>query len=243
MINTKFLSGNMLKIIAAVAMLIDHIGVMLLPEVGFLRIIGRLAFPIFAFFIAEGCRYTKNKLRYFLNISVLAVFCQIAYYFFDGSLYMGILVTFSISVLMIYALQNFKTAVFSGDFHKKHLTALIFFFAVSAVYIINLYIDIDYGFWGCVTPVFASIFMMNGENIPDEIKKYDSSFNHVLLMGISLLILSASNGGIQYWSMLALPVLFLYSGKRGKRKMKCFFYIFYPLHHAVLQIINILITS
>ncbi len=241
MINIKFLSGNMLKIIAAAAMLIDHIGVILFPGVGFLRIIGRLAFPVFAFFIAEGCRYTKNRLRYFLNISVLAVFCQIANYYFDGSLYMGILVTFSLSVLMIYSLQNFKDVLFSGHFYKKFTAALIFFFSVAAVYIINLYIDIDYGFWGCVTPVFASIFMMNDKNVSDEVKRYDRIDNHIFLMGISLIILSASAGGIQYWSLLALPLVFLYSGERGKINMKYFFYIFYPMHLAVLQGICILI--
>ena len=55
------LSNDRLKIIAAAAMLIDHIGAYLLPQVRILRIIGRIAFPIFAFMIAEGCRYTKNK--------------------------------------------------------------------------------------------------------------------------------------------------------------------------------------
>lgn len=46
------LSGNALKLIAALTMLIDHIGVILLPNVAILRVIGRLAFPIYAFMIA-----------------------------------------------------------------------------------------------------------------------------------------------------------------------------------------------
>ena len=57
----KFLTGNALKILAALFMTIDHIGVMLFPRVLVLRIIGRLALPIFAFMIAEGCKYTRNK--------------------------------------------------------------------------------------------------------------------------------------------------------------------------------------
>ena len=65
------LSGNGLKLVAALTMLIDHVGMLLFPQVLLLRIIGRLAFPIYAFMIAEGCRYTKNKLRYFLMVFLL----------------------------------------------------------------------------------------------------------------------------------------------------------------------------
>ena len=55
------LTGNQLKLIALVTMTIDHIGMQLFPRVRLLRIIGRLAFPIFAYMIAEGCRYTRNR--------------------------------------------------------------------------------------------------------------------------------------------------------------------------------------
>ena len=66
------LPGNALKIIAAIAMLADHVGLMFFPRVSLFRIVGRLALPIFAFMIAEGCRYTRNRLRYFLQIFLLA---------------------------------------------------------------------------------------------------------------------------------------------------------------------------
>ena len=61
-----FLSGSTIKIIACILMAIDHIGYHLYPEITILRIIGRLSMPLFAFFIAEGCYYTKNKLKHFL---------------------------------------------------------------------------------------------------------------------------------------------------------------------------------
>ena len=54
------LSGNQLKVIAMVTMAIDHIGAYLLPQAMWMRIIGRLAFPIYAFLIAEGCRHTRS---------------------------------------------------------------------------------------------------------------------------------------------------------------------------------------
>ena len=59
--NKGILNGNHLKLIAAFTMLLDHAGILLFPHVKLLRILGRLAYPIFAYMIAEGCRYTKNN--------------------------------------------------------------------------------------------------------------------------------------------------------------------------------------
>ena len=69
---TKGLSGNQLKLIALAAMTVDHIGVQFFPNIQLLRIIGRLALPIFAYMIAQGCRYTKNKARYLGTIAAVA---------------------------------------------------------------------------------------------------------------------------------------------------------------------------
>ena len=104
----NILSSSALKLMACVFMLIDHVGVRLFPGVLLLRIIGRLAFPIFAFMIAEGCKYTRNKLRYFLQLFGLALGCQIVYFIADGSMYLSVLFTFSLSVLTIFTLQYCK---------------------------------------------------------------------------------------------------------------------------------------
>ena len=66
--NARVLNANALKFLAAALMLVDHIGYLLFPQALFLRIIGRLSFPLFAFAISEGCRYTKNKTKHFLLI-------------------------------------------------------------------------------------------------------------------------------------------------------------------------------
>ena len=54
-------------------------------------------------------------------------------------------------------------------------------------------------------------------------------------------MLAADLGGTQWYSLLALPLLLLYSGKRGKANLKYFFYIFYPVHLVVLQGIDMLL--
>ena len=67
---------NLLKIIAMVTMLIDHCGKMLFPQYRIMRVIGRIAFPIYAYCIAAGCVYTRNPLRYFKRIVLLALISQ-----------------------------------------------------------------------------------------------------------------------------------------------------------------------
>jgi len=95
------LTRNMLKTIACISMLIDHIGYILFPQIAVLRYIGRLAMPIFAFFIGEGCLHTRDRKKYFLRLFSLGMVCQAVYvleYLIMGSgdpFYLNILLTFS----------------------------------------------------------------------------------------------------------------------------------------------------
>jgi hypothetical protein len=231
-----------LKIIAAVAMLLDHIGYLFFPKVMIFRIIGRIAFPIFAFMIAEGCRYTRNKVRYFSMISGLAFVCQVVYYIFDESLYMCVLVTFSLSILALFALENFKHIAFESDaslFHKFFAGAL-FAACIAIIYVLNLFFQIDYGFWGCMLPVFAGLLHMPKNCNINFLKKSDNTIVSVVLLGVGLVPLMLEVGWVQPYSLMALAPLLLYSGKRGKLNMKYFFYVFYPLHLALLEGIYLL---
>jgi len=236
------LSGNALKIIAASLMLTDHIGYILFPQYKIFRIIGRMSFPVFAFMIAEGCYHTRNKLKYFLTVFCLAVACQVVYYFFNDSLDMGVLVTFSLSILMVYSLEYFKEKLLTPDISWSNKLAAfeVFAFVVVFVYILNIYLNIDYGFWGCITPVFSSAFRRTKRNPADLLKKLDCLPVHVFMTGISLVILSVAIGGIQFYCLLSLPLILMYSGRKGKTNLKTFFYVFYPVHLAALHVIAIL---
>ena len=220
--NKGILNGNHLKLIAAFAMLLDHAGLLLLPRVQILRVIGRLAYPIFAFMIAEGCRYTKNRLRYFLMIFGLGVGCQLVYLFVGGAAYLNILLTFSCSVLLIYSLQEVYHA---ENWKKEFVWSAVFAAGFLGAYGLQRIITMDYGFWGVMVPVFASFA---------HLRKFPP-WASVLLLGAGLVLLGADIGGIQHYALLALPLLLLNNGQRGKCNMKYFFYIFYPVHLAVLQ--------
>ena len=81
-------------------------------------------------------------------------------------------------------------------------------------------ITFDYGFFGIMLPVLLSVT--------------DNRREKALLAFFGLFIIAQSYGGNQMWSLLAVPLLLLYNGKRGKLDLKTFFYVFYPLHLAIL---------
>lgn len=233
------INGNALKIIAALTMLIDHIGYIFFPEIDLLRILGRISFPIFAFMIAEGCEYTKNKLRYFLTIFLLGAFCQLVYFIVDGSVYLGILITFSLSIVAIYALQNLKRSIVA----KKNIviSSLLFITVIGAIYVLNVFAHVDYHFFGCMAPLFASIFRKPKLSTSKIWQKLDNNLIHVIMLAICLVFVWLSSEQKQIYALLAIPFLLLYSGKKGKLNLKYFFYIFYPAHLAILQGIAVLL--
>lgn len=222
------LTGNQLKMIALVTMTIDHIGMMLLPQSAILRIIGRLAFPIFAYMIAEGCQYTHNRKKYLFAMWGLATTCQLVYWFAMGSLYMCVLVTFSLSILLIYAIDFGREKGGLGwALPLLVLGAAIFACEVLPRMLPGTDYDVDYGIWGVLLPVFAYL----GTNRKDKFA----------LTAAGLILLNRTLGGLQWYSMAALIPLYFYNGTRGKRKMKYLFYVYYPLHLVVLHGLSLIL--
>ena len=243
----RILHSNALKFLAAIFMLFDHIGLLFFPTQIWWRIVGRLSMPLFAFAIAEGCRYTRDKVKHFALLFGLGAICQIVYYLYDGSLYFSILITFSLSVLNIYALQYAKKKCFESEKLAQRIPALLLFLFMVALTacICNLpYCTVDYGFWGCMLPVFASLFDFRGIEVGEKLRKFDCLPVRVLCMGIGLLAMCIAlerQASIIYYALFTIPLLLLYNGEKGKVNAKYFFYIFYPLHLVVLQGIYILL--
>ena len=216
------LTSNQLKLLAMLTMTLDHIGVQMFPGVLWLRIVGRLAFPIYAYMIAEGCAHTRNRRKYLLQMAGLALLCQLVYFFAMGSLFQCILVTFTLSILLIYAC----------DTDSRPLTALallgVAFVTVALPRLLpGTDFAIDYGFFGVLVPVAAYLGKTHREKL--------------LFMAFTLAALAWSVGGIQWYSLAALFPLALYGGQRGKGRMKWLFYLYYPLHLAAIYGISLLL--
>ncbi len=232
------LSASTLKILACVFMVIDHVGAILLPEWRIMRVIGRLSYPIFAYFIAEGCRYTRNKLKRFLLVLGLAVLCETVAYIASGEPDGGILVNFCMSILLIYQVQACKKALA----HRKWGVAVLWFLAfaasVAGVYAITSYVlYVDYGYWGVFIPVWASLPDYKEGEAPTFLRHFSGRGWKLLAFSVGLLLLCASRNyflNIQSFSLLAIPLLMCYNGTPGRKGLKYGFYIFYPVHLAVI---------
>ena len=228
------LTGNQLKLIALLTMTIDHIGLFLVPGNTMLyvicRMIGRLAMPIFAWMIAEGCRYTKNRLRYLLTLLGFGIFSQAVELIFEDSLYMCILITFSLSVILIYTLEYSQKK-------KNFLTLCLLGGVFAAICYICVFLpgdlpgtdfSVDYGIYGVLLPVLIYMGRSKREKL--------------LLAAAGLVPMSISYGCLQWFSLLSLLLLALYNGQKGRARLKYLFYIYYPVHLGALYIIAVLLS-
>lgn len=216
------LSGNALKILAMIFMTCDHVAVELLPDWDFLRIIGRLAMPIYAYMIAEGCRFTHDRKKYLWRLSSLALLCQVVYFFAVGSLYQCILVTFSLSVCLIWALET----------SPKSWGLLVFLasaFLCEGLPVLLKGTDfaVDYGIVGVCLPALVYFGRTREEKL--------------LGFTVGLVLLALQYGGIQWFGLGAVSLLMLYSGERGKLPIGRLFYFYYPAHLVVIYGLSLLL--
>jgi hypothetical protein len=134
--------NDTLKLLALVTMLIDHIGYMYFPNEVLFRIIGRLAFPIFAYQIALGYSRTSNLKKYVLRLSLFALITQIPYSFFSpdirfNPIHFNVLFTFivAIGLLCAYDMGILNIKIFIKNKNYKHLIYGIFLLALAVIII------------------------------------------------------------------------------------------------------------
>ena len=223
--NVSFgLTGNQLKIIAMITMTCDHVGLQLLPQWTFLRILGRLALPIYAWMIAEGCRHTRSRKRYLMRLASMAALCQIVYFFAMGSLYMCILVTFSLSVCLIWALEYGKQQnTLKAALICQSIVALVCYICIILPRQIPGF-EVDYGIFGVLLPVLIYF-----------------GPSKVLFLTLGLILLALSLGGNQWWAFTAVPLLMLYNGRKGTANIGRLFYWYYPAHLAAIYLISLIL--
>ena len=141
------LSAAALKCLAALFMLVDHIGMVfptMLTELGLPtwadglpRLIGRLAFPIFAYFVAEGCRRTRFFHRYLIRLGACALLSQAPFTLATGVWGGSVLLTFFLSAGAIYGYERLSKAE-----HGPAVSAIPLFAACALALLLN----VDYGF-------------------------------------------------------------------------------------------------
>lgn len=224
----------MIKLIAALTMLIDHIGVILFPETLFLRIVGRISMPLFAYCIARGFYYSRKKgteKKYIRNMFLFAVISQIPFYLMSGKGF-NIGFTWLFSLALLYIATRHTEALWTK------LTAFLTAFLVVAYIVQYAGFSVDYGVGGIATPLLFYLFIA---------REKDTTTNDSIAVlggwGIYCLCSGSAAALGQIFSIASVPVLAV--GKRfdGTVKLpKWFFYGFYPLHILLLLLIRYFIS-
>lgn len=233
-------SGNQLKMIAFFLMLCDHVGFMLIENgmlygqnpvywnmainsdegrklyliARILRLVGRLSFPIFAFFVAEGFSHTSNENRYIARMGLFAVFSEVPfdlacygkYYYPD---YQNVLFTYFIALIALKFMHRLK---------KKYvLQVLVGALFAGAAYLCRT----DYDAFG----VGFICLMWMLRNSPKA----------RIITGA----LAGAAESMEFYGASAVSFILLkfYNGQRGHVPLKYFFYFMYPLHLAVFYLL------
>lgn len=220
---TKGISQEGLKVIACVTMLLDHIGATIVPQMG-LRIIGRLAFPIYCFLLAEGISHTKNPQKYALRLLIGALLSEIPF----DLLFFGELTLTNQSV-MVTLLLGFLMAMWTKKRGKILLPFAVCFFAAELL-------GTDYGGIGVA---LVGLFVVSAEKNNKFLIQLVGMAVLMLLMGSVEVSVGIVNVPIQMFALLAMIPIYFYSGRKRTNSiwMQRVFYLFYPVHLAVLLLI------
>ena len=246
MTKSKILNSNQLKLIAIIAMTVDHIAWAmfdgypraLLPLV--MHIIGRLTCPIMCYFIAEGYHYTRNINKYTFRLFAFAFVSHFAYIFASNDFvdfksfipfyYGNFLNQTSVMWSLAWGLVMLRIA------DSKRIKSIYKVLLVILICIITLSSD-----WSCIA---ALCIMAVGTNRGDFRKQMSWMIFYVALYSlVYFFAIDKAYGILQMGVVLSIPVIAMYNGKRGKNPkinkfMKWFFYIFYPVHLFVIGLIN-----
>jgi len=202
--------------IAILAMAVDHVGAVLFPQYLEFRIIGRIAFPIFAFTLVEGFFHTKDVKKYMLRLGVLAFVSEIP---FDLAFYgtpfefchQNVFFTLFLGIAMLYLV--------SINPSKIRQVLIVF-----AMLLLSEGLETDYSSNG--------LFMI--------LCYYHFSPSRLLQLCTVSAVNALGMGGIQSYACFSAIPIAMYNGKRGP-SWKGFFYWFYPVHLLVIYLISLVV--
>ena len=229
----QFLNGFHLKLIAICTMLIDHMGYTLFPGVMWLRCVGRVAFPIFCFLIAEGCVYTHDRKKYAARLLVFALLSEIPYNLMNSGMIwdpydQNVLWTLLLGALVCWLM----------DWALKKCTPLSFVLTGAVMLAAYWLLEIgntDYGGWGML--LVAAFYGVHRAPSGAVVKMIAQAF------GLAFFSIGVMGGylSIELWSLAALVPIWLYNGQRGfsPKAVQYGFYAFYPVHILALSLIAI----
>ncbi len=196
---------NLLKILAIIFMLIDHIGFAFFPKLVILRCIGRLAFPLFFYSTFVGYFKTKNLKKYILRLLQLAIVSELPFYLLLGDIKLNVCFALLLELLFLYFLDN-----------KKYVGYILLF--TASLILVPILEYAPYVLF--LTPLFY--YTKN--------TKWLFSISYVLFY---LIMICIGFNPIYLCCILDLPLLII-NIKSNIKINKYFFYAFYPIHIIII---------
>ncbi len=249
------MSALTLRIIATLTMLLDHIGYCfgIFP----LRVIGRMAFPLYVFLMVNGFRYTKNRKKYALRFAIFAVISQIPFQLMRYGGVISLKTIINLPILLVDEMNVMVTlllgliVIWLGEILRKgNRTRYICLLPAIAVFFTYHYglIDSDYGAKGIL---LATVFwFFDGKKLLTAFGLFVSMYYGDILRYVHCIIHGKDLPLPSAWEManlailLILPLIFLYNQKSGmprnpkaKKVLQLGFYAFYPLHMLILYLL------
>ncbi len=235
----KVLNSNAIKIIAMIFMLADHMWATIIPGNLWLTNVGRLAFPLFAFLIVEGFEHTSNFKKYAQRLFVFGLISEIPFDLMSSGVkffpfHQNVMFTLLLGLLCINEIDKFKKNKNVKVGVKALLKILVYLF-------IGLVGFVDYGITGILTIIALYVF-----------RNFKFAWLGQLISMILLHIVFFKDQSIilnifgyeyfmplQAFSVLALPIMWMYNGEKGKKSkvLQYGFYAFYPVHMLALYLI------
>lgn len=221
----KGISQEEIKLIACVTMLMDHIGAVLMPHVLWLRVIGRISFPLYCFLLVEGVNHSRNLKRYGQRLLIGVVMAELI---FDLTFFGK--VTGAHQSVMITLFIGFLMLVWEKKTKRYFLPTCICFFAAE-------YLRCDYGGWGIV---LISMFWFTMRKPHAGLLQMIGMLLIFWCMDSASVYVGELRVPVQLFGVLAVIPIALYSGEKRTDSilLQTGFYLFYPVHMAVLFLID-----
>jgi hypothetical protein len=211
-----------IKWIAIIAMAVDHIGLLLYPDLTVLRMVGRIALPLFGYLLIHNYLFfTSDKKKYILRLWVFAVISQpLFYYIVSPSL--NIFVMLALALSSIYLIESTKEA---GS--NRAIESIIGFVIVSLAVVFSLFIN--YGVFGFALLMFMYLSFTKSE------------YAFFVFLSIALMNFSLTHVPYVFCGFLFYPIIY-FSGQldlNTKRMKPLFFYAFYPTHLLIISLFTL----
>lgn len=250
----QVLTSGHLQFIALVTMTVDHVGALLLPQQDFLRIIGRLAFPLYCLMIAEGFSHTADRKKYFARLMAFAIVSVVPFGIFEFLMTEAPLLWSVFAELFLEELLGnviFELALGFGVLWVLSKGKLGWL-AVPAGMILSEMLDLMYGWYGIAMIVCFYVFRdrRDLQAVSAAVLTVAFSYATVLLafiryyteLSLGRLLLRAAvriTGYVQTAAVFAAAPILLYNGERGRRMPRYLGYAYYPGHLLVLDLLYI----